>query len=178
LLNKTATRQDLASVETILQALSTDPEREAKLADFREHMKREGLPFMESETPAVTGYTEVNFLAKLRDRIVKQGMQPLIEQTLMEAEARIPHIEDLVFDRGTRGIEEAMAIIRAAAEDTRKTTTVKWDGKPAIIWGRDEQGRFVLTDKSGFGAKGYEGRATSMQQLAGIMSQRGGERGD
>jgi len=178
LLNKTATRQDLASVETILQALSTDPDREAKLADFREHMKREGLPFMESETPTVTGYTEVNFLAKLRDRIVKQGMQPLIESTLMEAEARIPHIEDLVFDRGTRGIEEAMAIIRAAAEDTRKTTTVKWDGKPAIIWGRDEQGRFVLTDKSGFGAKGYEGRATSMQQLAGIMSQRGGERGD
>jgi len=178
LLNKTATRQDLASVETILQALSTDPEREAKLADFREHMKREGLPFMESETPAVTGYTEVNFLAKLRDRIVKQGMQPLIEQTLMEAEARIPHIEDLVFDRGTRGIEEAMAIIRAAAEDTRKTTTVKWDGKPAIIWGRDEQGDFVLTDKSGFGAKGYQGRATSMAQLAGIMSQRGGERGE
>jgi len=178
LLNKTATRQDLASVETILQALSTDPEREAKLADFREHMKREGLPFMESETPAVTGYTEVNFLAKLRDRIVKQGMQPLIEQTLMEAEARIPHIEDLVFDRGTRGIEEAMAIIRAAAEDTRKTTTVKWDGKPAIIWGRDEQGDFVLTDKSGFGAKGYQGRATSMAQLAGIMSQRSGERGE
>ena len=178
LLNRTATRQDLASVETILQALSTDPEREAKLADFREHMKREGLPFMESETPAVTGYSEVNFLAKLRDRIVKQGMQPLIEQTLMEAEARIPHIEDLVFDRGTRGIEEAMSIIRAAAEDTRKTTTVKWDGKPAIIWGRDERGQFVLTDKSGFGAKGYQGRATSMQQLAGIMSQRGGERGE
>jgi hypothetical protein len=178
LLNKTATRQDLASVETILQALSTDPDREAKLADFREHMKREGLPFMESETPTVTGYSEVNFLAKLRDRIVKQGMQPLIEQTLMEAEARIPHIEDLVFDRGTRGIEEAMAIIRAAAEDTRRTTTVKWDGKPAIIWGRDERGDFVLTDKSGFGAKGYQGRATSMAQLAGIMSQRGGERGE
>ena len=178
LLNQTATRQDLASVETILQALSTDPNREAKLADFREHMKREGLPFMESEIPAVTGYTEVNFLAKLRDRIVKQGMTPLIETTLMEAEARIPHIEDLVFDRGTRGIEEAMAIIRAAAQDTRKTTTVKWDGKPAIIWGRDEQGDFVLTDKSGFGAKGYQGRATSMAQLSGIMNQRGGERGD
>jgi hypothetical protein len=177
LLNKTATRQDLASVETILQALSTDPEREAKLADFREHMKREGLPFLES-ADLYRPVSDVHFLSRLRDRIVNQGMQPLIESTLMEAEARIPHIEDLVFDRGTRGIEEAMAIIRAAAEDTRRTTTVKWDGKPAIIWGRDEQGRFVLTDKSGFGAKGYQGRATSMQQLAGIMSQRGGERGD
>jgi len=177
LLNKTATRQDLASVESILQALSTDPERESKLADFREHMKREGLPFLES-TELYRSVSDVNFLAKLRDRIVNQGMQPLIEQTLMEAEARIPHIEDLVFDRGTRGVEEAMQIIKDAAEDTRKTTTVKWDGKPAIIWGRDERGQFVLTDKSGFGAKGYAGRATSMQQLAGIMQQRGGDRGD
>jgi hypothetical protein len=177
LLNKTATRQDLASVESILQALSTDPQREQKLADFREHMKREGLPFLES-AELYRPVTDVNFLAKLRDRIVNQGMQPLIEQTLTEAEARIPHIEDLVFDRGTRGIQEAMGIMRAAAEDTKKHTTVKWDGKPAIIWGRDEQGRFVLTDKSGFGAKGYQGRATSMQQLAGIMSQRGGERGE
>jgi hypothetical protein len=177
LLNKTATRQDLASVETILQALSTDPERESKLADFREHMKREGLPFLES-ADLYRPVTDVHFLAKLRDRIVNQGMKPLIETTLMEAEARIPHIEDLVFDRGTRGVEEAMAIMRDAAADTRKHTTVKWDGKPAIIWGRDEQGRFVLTDKSGFGARGYEGRATSIQQLAGIMNQRGGERGE
>ena len=183
LLNRTATRQDLASVENILQALSTDSDRDAKLADFKSHMEREGLPFMEATTestdlPPVTGYTEVNFLAKLRDRIVNQGMQKLIETTLMEAEARIPHIEDLVFDRGTRGIEEAMSIMNHAAEDTRKHTTVKWDGKPAIIWGRDENGEFVLTDKSGFGAKGYQGRATSIQQLAGIMQQRGGDRGE
>jgi hypothetical protein len=181
LLNPTATRQDLASVETILQALSTDPKRDAKLADFKQHMEREGLPFLESTTKSTDLYqpvTDVNFLAKLRDRIVNQGMKPLIETTLMEAEARIPHIEDLVFDRGTRGVEEAMSIMTHAAKDTRRHTTVKWDGKPAIIWGRDEHGKFVLTDKSGFGAKGYTGRATSMQQLAGIMNQRGGERGE
>jgi hypothetical protein len=177
LLNRTATRQDLASVETILQALSTDPNREQKLADFREHMKREGLPFLES-AELYQPVTDVHFLAKLRDRIVNQGMKPLIETTLMEAEARIPHIEDLVFDRGTRGVKEAMQIMRDAATDTKKHTTVKWDGKPAIIWGRDESGRFVLTDKSGFTARGYEGRATSIQQLAGIMQQRGGERGE
>lgn len=177
LLNKTATRQDLASVESILQALSTDPKREEKLADFREHMKREGLPFLES-AELYQPVSDVNFLSRLRDRIVNQGMRPLIEQNLMEAEARIPHIEDLVFDRGTRGIQEAMRIMRDAAEDTKKYTTVKWDGKPAIIWGRDEQGQFVLTDKSGFTARGYQGRATSIQQLAGIMSQRGGERGE
>jgi hypothetical protein len=95
----------------------------------------------------------------------------------MEAEARIEHIEDLVFDRGTRGIEEAMDIIRAAAEDTRKTTTVKWDGKPAIIWGRDEQG-ICAHRQIWIWCQRVSRPATSMAQLAGIMSQRGGERGE
>ena len=174
LLNKQATRADLASVETIMSALQRDPARDVKLADFREHMKREGLPFEQPVAETTELYTEVNFLARLRDRIVNQGMVPIMEA----ASARIEHLEDLVFERGTRGIEEAVNIMQQAAQDTRKTTTVKWDGKPAIIWGRDESGQFVLTDKSGFGAKGYAGRATSMQQLAGIMQARGGERGE
>jgi hypothetical protein len=75
LLNKTATRQDLASVETILQALSTDPEREQKLADFREHMKREGLPFLESAE--LFNLCRCISWPSLRDRIVNQGMQPI-----------------------------------------------------------------------------------------------------
>jgi hypothetical protein len=173
LLNRTATRQDLASVETILQALSTDPEREAKLADFREHMKREGLPFLES-TELYRPVSDVNFLARLRDRIVNQGMQPIFEA----AGARIEHIEDLIFERGTRGVREALDIMMHAAEDTKKHTTVKWDGKPAIIWGRKPTGEFVLTDKSGFGAKGYDGMATSPEMMARIQSQRGGERAE
>jgi hypothetical protein len=172
LLNRTATRQDLASVETILQALSTDPQREQKLSDFREHMKREGLPFLES-TELYRPVSDSYFLARLRDRIVNQGMQPIMEAT----NPRIEHLEDLVFERGTRGVREALDIIQQAAEDTRKTTTVKWDGKPAIIWGRKPTGEFVLTDKSGFGAKGYDGLATSPEQIARIMNQRGGERG-
>jgi hypothetical protein len=173
LLNKQATREDLASVETIMSALERDPKRDAKLADFREHMKREGIPFEQPVSENTELYTEVNFLARLRDRIVNQGMQPIMEA----ASPRIEHLEDLVFERGTRGIQEAMAIMQHAAEDTRKTTTVKWDGKPAIIWGRKPTGEFVLTDKSGFGAKGYDGLATSPEQIARIMNQRGGERG-
>jgi len=172
LLNKTATRQDLASVESILQALSTDPKREEKLADFREHMKREGLPFLES-AEIYQPVSDTYFLARLRDRIVNQGMQPIMEA----ANPRIEHLEDLVFERGTRGVKEALDIIQHAAEDTRKTTTVKWDGKPAIIWGRKPTGEFVLTDKSGFTAKGYDGLATTPEQIARIMNMRGGERG-
>ena len=173
LLNRTATRQDLASVETILQALSTDPKRDAKLADFKQHMEREGLPFMES-TELYTPVTDVNFLARLRDRIVNQGMVPIMEA----ANPRIEHLEDLVFERGSQGIREALAIIAQAAENTARTVTVKWDGKPAIIFGRKPTGEFVLTDKSGFTAKGYDGLATSPEQIARIMRQRSGERGE
>jgi hypothetical protein len=180
LLNKSATRKDLHSVETIISALEKDPKKDAKLADAREHFAREGVPFMEGmELPAPTGYTEVNFLARLRDRIVNQGMQPIFEnQVLTEAAVRIEHLEDLVFEKGTRGIKEALAIIEAAATNTAETTTVKWDGKPAIIWGRKPDGRFVLTDKSGFLAKGYDGLATSPDQLARIQNMRSGERGE
>ena len=172
LLNKTATRQDLASVESILQALSTDPQRDAKLADFKAHMEREGLPFMESANPYIE-YSEVNFLARLRDRIVNQGMQKLIESEVQGGRAKgIEHLEDYVFRNGSAGIKRAMDIVKQTAENTGATTTVKWDGKPALVFGRDDAGAFVLTDVSGFGAKGYNGLFTSPRQAINLLAQR------
>ena len=174
LLNRSATSEDLSSVESIVNALARDPKKDAKLADAREHFARENLPFPDQIAETTDVYqpvSDINFLARLRDRIVNQGMQPIFE-----AAVRIEHLEDLVFERGTRGVREALAIIQHAADDTARTTTVKWDGKPAIIWGRKANGEFVLTDKSGFLAKGYDGLATSPEMLAKIMNQRGGER--
>jgi hypothetical protein len=172
LLNKTATRQDLASVESILQALSTDSNREAKLADFKAHMEREGLPFMESTdvNPYKEEVNDVYFLARLRDRIINQGMQPLVEaasEVPVGGRAKgIEHIEDLVFRNGTRGIQQALAVIEHMKDNTKKSTTVKWDGKPALIFGRDSNGTFILTDVAGFTAKGYNGLFTSPRQVA------------
>ena len=171
LLNRTATRQDLASVENILQALSTDSQRDAKLADFKQHMEREGLPFMENVNinPYIE-YNDVNFLARLRDRIVNQGMQKLIEaDTKLQVQGGqakgIEHLEDLVFRNGSAGIKKALDIVKHTAADTGKTTTVKWDGKPALVFGRDVNGTFILTDVSGFTAKGYNGLFTSPRQV-------------
>jgi len=169
LLGSKASKDDLYSVETILQALQGDPQRDAKLADARAFFNKAGIPFFEDR-----GETDINFLARLRDRLINQGMQVIVEG----AEARIPHIEDLVFDHGSRGIKQAIEIIEQAAANTRGTVTVKWDGKPAIIWGRKPDGTFILTDKSGFSAKTYDGLATNIQQLAGIMQARGGDRGE
>jgi len=168
LLNPRATRDDLRSVESVMAALKNDPERNKKLEDFLAHMEREGTPITEQ---VYTEYNDVHFLARLRDRIVNQGMVPIFEGV------RIEHPEDMVLDAGSRGLRQALSGIQAAAK-TPETTTVKWDGKPAIIFGRKPSGEFVLTDKSGFLAKGYDGLATSPEQIAQIMSARGGERGD
>jgi hypothetical protein len=175
LLSSKATKDDLYSVETIIQALAKDPKRDEKLATAREYFARTGVPFFETTEL----YTEVSFMARLRDRIVNQGMQPLVEQKLLEgSDARIEHLEDLVFEKGSRGISEAIAIAQAVAANTSGTTSVKWDGKPAIIWGRKANGQFVLTDKAGFTAKGYDGLATSPVALAQMMTNRGGDRGE
>lgn len=172
LLNRTATRQDLASVETILQALSTDPKRDAKLADFKEHMAREGLPFLES-AELYQPVSDVNFLARLRDRIINQGMQVIVEAEVQGGRAKgIEHLEDLVFRNGSAGIKKALDIVTHTADNTGKTTTVKWDGKPALVFGRDSEGTFVLTDVSGFTARGYNGLFTSPRQVARHLEQR------
>jgi hypothetical protein len=169
LLNPRATREDLGSVEKILAALKNDPKRDAKLADFRDHMAREGTPIDEN-VEIYTEHNEVSIMARLRDRIVNQGMQALVEQTLMEdRNPRIPYIEDLVFQKGAAGAREALAIIADTAQNTSKYATQKWDGSPAVIFGRDDQGQFRLTDK---GSMGPEGPARSVQGIADVMAQR------
>lgn len=170
LLNPKATRDDLGSVEKIFAALKNDPKKEQKLADFRDHMERAGTPIAET-MDVYAEYNDINIMARLRDRIVNQGMQIIVEGV------RIEHPEDLVFDSGSRGLQQALdGILRAAASPN--TATVKWDGKPAIIFGRKPNGDFVLTDKSGFTAKGYDGLATSPEAIAQMMSLRKGDRGE
>mgnify|MGYP003348148531 FL=1 len=168
LLGPTASKENLKNVESIYAALANDQQKDAKLADFREYLKREGLnePNLKED--------EVGFLGRLRDRIVNQGMYALIEsETLTEAKnPRIPYIEDLVIQKGLAGAREALDIIKHTAADTRQHATIKWDGSPAVIFGRDDQGNFVLTDKAGATAVGYNGLATSPQMMDKILKQR------
>jgi hypothetical protein len=187
ILGPKATRDNLSTVETIFAALARDKDREAKIKDFREYLTREGLP----QPDAVTEDADTYFLARLRDRIVNQGMQPLVEAEpvnpyrIYEADEGnvggrakgIEHLEDLVFRKGSRGAAEALSILDQAAASPGTTTSVKWDGMPAVYFGRKpDTGEFVLTDGSGFEAKGYDGLATSPQMMAQIQSTRKGER--
>jgi hypothetical protein len=45
---------------------------------------------------------------------------------------------------------------------------------PAVIFGRDDDGNFVFTDKSGFTAKGYDGKAKSADDLEKMLMARPG----
>jgi hypothetical protein len=177
LLGPQSTRDNLKNVESIYAALATDPARDAKLTDFREYLDREGL-----QEPTSVAESDTHFLARLRDRIVNRGYVALVEAEQAGVGGRakgIEHLEDLVFRRGTQGIRDALEIVKHATEAPKKTTTAKWDGKPAVIFGRKPAtGEFVLTDGSGFEAKGYDGLATSPRMMAQIQSTRSGDRTD
>ena len=64
---------------------------------------------------------------------------------LSEAKARIDHPEDLVFEEGSSGAQRALDAMKHAAVDPT-VNSVKWDGTPAIIFGRDENG-FIMAMK-------------------------------
>ena len=171
LLGPTATKENLKNVESIYSALANDQQRDAKLADFREYLKSQGL-----NEPTLKE-NDAGFLGRLRDRIVNQGMYALIEaeqrQHLAEAKnPRIPYIEDLVFQAGLNGAKQAVKIIRDTAAQTQQYATIKWDGSPAVIFGRKPTGEFVLTDKAGATAVGYDGLATSPDMMARVMTNR------
>ena len=177
LLGSNFNRSHLKNVESIYTALSNDPEINNKLKDFRDYLAREGL----QEPQQGVAENETGFLGRLRDRIVNRGYVALVEAEAAGVGGRakgIEHLEDLVFRRGTQGIRDALAIVQYATEQP-KTTTAKWDGKPAVIFGRKPAtGEFVLTDGSGFEAKGYDGLATSPQMMADIQNRRAGDRAD
>ena len=120
--------------------------------------------------------SDVNFLSRLRNRIVNQGMSKLIESDepiIHGGRAKgIEHIEDLIFRKGSQGISDALTHIRHMAKDAPNMATVKWDGKPAIIFGRDKEGAFVLTDVGGYNAKNYNGLFSNPTHLTDRLSVR------
>jgi len=83
---------------------------------------------------------------------------------LMEG-ARIDHAEDVVFWEGSKGAARTIESLKKLEQGGHKDVTIKWDGSPAIIFGRNANGEFTLTDKSGFGAKGYDGKPSSAKEI-------------
>ena len=75
-----------------------------------------------------------------------------IDNILVEARAGAqPHPEDAIFDgspAATAAVQSLQYVIKNPG-----TVTVKWDGFPALIFGRVRDGRFTVQDKYMFDAK-------------------------
>jgi hypothetical protein len=100
-----------------------------------------------------------------------QKMKKLLDKALREEGARIQHIEDLIIWDGSVGGQKAIAKLHQV-ETSPKSLSIKWDGSPAVIFGRNENGEFILTDKSGFSAVKYNGRVTSADALGDMFNNR------
>lgn len=93
---------------------------------------------------------------------------------LNEGGREINHLEDLIFWEGSKGAKRALQAIVDLEKGGHANVTVKWDGSPAVIFGRDENGEFIFTDKAGFGAVKTDGKAKSPDQLRDILLNRSG----
>ena len=87
-------------------------------------------------------------------------------------ESRIQHAEDLIFWEGSKGAVRAIQQLEQLSKSTQ-SLTIKWDGSPAVVFGRNPNGEFIFTDKAGFVAKSYDGRATNPDDLKGAIMARG-----
>ena len=78
-------------------------------------------------------------------------MDLIVEQTDRRAGREYQHLEDFVYTQGgSPGARQAVEILRRLNKNT-STVAVKFDGHPNIYWGRDSNGKFQLTPKSGWG---------------------------
>jgi hypothetical protein len=115
-------------------------------------------------------------LSKLRD-FITESEQP--EQHLIfEDKGHLDHPEDLIFLGGVQGATRAVQSMVDTVQNPDKVT-IKWDGYPALIFGRDSQGRFSIMDKHMFNKKDGTGRQVySPEQFVQYDMARGVNRGD
>jgi hypothetical protein len=99
-----------------------------------------------------------------------------IEITLFEAKGHLDHPEDLVFLGGSQGATNAVNAIVNTVKNP-KAITIKWDGYPALIFGRGPNGKFSIMDKHMFNKKDGTGRLVySPEQFVKYDLDRGVER--
>jgi hypothetical protein len=80
-----------------------------------------------------------------------------LSTVITEDKGHLDHPEDLVFLGSTQGATRALNAIIATAQQP-ETVTIKWDGYPALVFGRNAAGRFSIMDKHMFNKKDGTGR--------------------
>lgn len=99
-----------------------------------------------------------------------------LDSLVFEAKGHLDHPEDLIFLGGSDGANNAVNAIANTVKNP-KAITIKWDGYPALIFGRGPTGRFSIMDKHMFNKKDGSGREIySPQQFVKYDNDRGVDR--
>jgi hypothetical protein len=95
---------------------------------------------------------------------------------IVEAKGHLEHPEDLVFIEGIPGADRALKAIQNTVKNPT-IVTIKYDGYPALIFGRGINNKFSIMDKHMFNKKDGSGRAVySAEQFIQYDIDRGVER--
>lgn len=80
-----------------------------------------------------------------------------LSQPLLEDKGHLDHPEDAIFLGGSQYANKAVDAIVATVQNPA-LVTIKWDGYPALIFGRGRNGKFTIMDKHMFNKKDGTGR--------------------
>ena len=110
--------------------------------------------------------------------VIAKSLRQLEKINIVEAAGHMDHPEDLVFLDDENGARHALKQIEATIQSPNNIT-IKWDGYPALIFGRNLEGRFSIMDKHMFNKKDGTGRQVfSPQEFKAYDEARGVNRGD
>lgn len=110
--------------------------------------------------------------------LLTKKLEDIVQPQLNEAKGHLDHPEDLVFLEDEAGATRAIQAIEATIENPQ-TITIKWDGYPALIFGRGPDGNFTIMDKHMFNKKDGSGRQVfSPKAFVEYDNARGVNRGD
>lgn len=80
-----------------------------------------------------------------------------VKQPIYEDKGHLDHPEDLIFLGGSQAALRALQATQDTISKPEKVT-IKWDGYPALIFGRGVNGRFSIMDKHMFNKKDGTGK--------------------
>lgn len=89
----------------------------------------------------------------------------------------LEHPEDYVLLYGTSGAKRAIDALLACINNTGNLS-IKYDGYPALVFGRNVDGVLVVADKHMFTKRDGSGRVTSLEDFIQYDVNRGSNRGD
>ena len=131
-----------------------------------------GKKFSALETAIMEGGHELTPAPLPARKLLTLEFIDYISAPMITEGARIEHPEDLVFTEGSTGALRAIAGLEALVQDPDSMLSIKWDGSPAIIFGRRAaDGKFTMNYKEWIGKPG--GQVTSPEELAQFIAGRG-----